>query len=167
MPRKSRQVWLTNSQPDWSVHPDDHRRAVGQCPEAHFAFAQPTIGLVAFPQEAGLFFSERDECVTLPGQLLPLPVQVQENPGLAAQHVRLNGLVEKIHRAGLVAAKAAQVVLRPCRQKNNRHMLGALRATHEFRQFKAVHDRHLDIDDSQGDVVLEQQLKRFPPGPGA
>jgi len=40
-------------------------------------------------------------------------------------------------------------------------VVGAGVAAHEFGQFEPVHPRHLHVEQSQRDIVLEQDFKRF------
>ena len=81
--------------------------------------------LVLLPELAGLELDLGEERLHAPlllaeklelaGELLPLPVELEEGLGLVAQDHRLDRLVEEVDRAGLVAAEVAHPLVRPRR----------------------------------------------------
>ena len=105
---------------------------------------------VGFPQRLGL----RLQLVALFGDLLALPIQLEEHLGLAAQDVRLDRLLNEVDGAGLVAAKPALVVGAAGGHENDRNPSRALGAAHQFGQLEAIQARHLHVDQRQRDVVL-------------
>src|SRR3546814_17856091 len=48
-------------------------------------------------------------------------------------------------------------------EENNRDAARALGAAHEFREFEAIHLRHLNVDQGQREVVDTQELQSHPP----
>ncbi|MNE28043.1 hypothetical protein D3C80_1214700 [compost metagenome] len=67
--------------------------------------------------------------------------------------------MQKVHGPALVALEGI-VHLAACgADENDRDVLGLLRAAHQLGQFEAVHAGHLHVEDSQGELVLEQQCQ--------
>src|ERR1700722_16258444 len=101
------------------------------------------------------------ELIALSGDLVTLLVEFEEHTGLAAQDIRLDGLVEEIHRPGLVAPKSALAIRRSGGDKNDWDAARSLGSPHEFGEVIAIHFGHLNIENGERDVVLQQQLQRL------
>ncbi|MNS89137.1 hypothetical protein D3C72_1231410 [compost metagenome] len=92
-------------------------------------------------------------------------MQFEEHVGLHAQHVRVDGLVQKVHGAAFVATELPVLLARAGRDEDQRNVASALAAPDQFGQFEAVHVGHLHVQQGQGDVaIFQQQLKRFRAG---
>ncbi len=106
------------------------------------------------------------QSVALGLDLPALAVQVEEDIGLAAQHVRLDRLLDEVDRAGLIAAEPPLGVGAAGGQEDDRDVAAALVAAHQLGQFEAVHAGHLHVQQRQRHVVLEQELQGLLAGPG-
>ncbi len=95
----------------------------------------------------------------LRGQLTLLLFELHENIDLRLKDARIERLVEEIHRAGFVAAERPRGVLRGRRQKDDRHVRGTRTAAHQRRQLEAVHAGHIDVENGERHLVLEQQVQ--------
>ena len=100
------------------------------------------------------------ELIALLGHFLVLAIKLEKYVGLAAEDVRFDGLKQEIDRARLVAPEAPLSVRGSSREEDDRDALGASRSPHQLRQFKAVHVRHMHVDQRKRHVVLEQELQR-------
>src|ERR1700733_1486614 len=97
---------------------------------------------------------------------MALTVELEKNTSLTPQNIRLDWLVEEIDRPGLVALKAALMISRSGGDKDDRDAARSLGSTHELGEFIAVHFRHLNIENGERDVILQQQFQRRGSGAG-
>ena len=99
-----------------------------------------------------------------------LALEVAEDADLRAQHVRLEGLEDVVDGARLVAAGHLGDVRAHRGQEDDRRRAAALAPADELRGLEAVHARHLDVEQDDGEVLLQQRLERLlarPCGPQA
>ncbi len=83
--------------------------------------------------------------VQLVRELQLLAVKLEERVRLSAQHVRIDGLVQEVDRAGLVTAERAHLIAHPGGDEDDRHRAGSLTAPHELGELEAVHLGHLHV----------------------
>ena len=92
-------------------------------------------------------------------QLLALPIEFEENFGLAAQDIGLDWLLDKIDGASLVTLETALSIRRAGRHENDGDAPGFLVAPHKLGKLEAVKARHLHVDQRQGNIILQEDLK--------
>ena len=95
-----------------------------------------------------------------------LALEVAEDADLRAQHVGLEGLEHVVDGARLVAARDLGDVGAHRGQEDDRRRAAALAPADELRRLEAVHARHLDVEQDDGEVLLEQRLERLLARPG-
>ena len=83
-------------------------------------------------------------------------LQLEENVGLVDQHVGINGLVKKVHRATFVAPKLPVVFARSRRDEDQRNMPRALATANELSQLEPAHLRHLHFQQGQRHIGVGQ-----------
>ncbi len=93
----------------------------------------------------------------LAGQGVLLPVQVEEHARLVDQHVRVDGLVQEVHRTAFVAHELAPLVVRAGGHEDQRNVARALGPADQLGELEAVHLGHLHIQQGQGHIVFAQQ----------
>jgi hypothetical protein len=98
-------------------------------------------------------------------QLLLLPVELDEGLDLAAQEAGIDRLVQEVDRPGLVPLERARALLGGRRDEDDRDVPGALRPAHQLGQLEAAHAGHVDVDESEGEVVDQERLERLVAGP--
>ena len=99
-------------------------------------------------------------------ELARLAEQLGEYPHLGAQHFGNDRHRHVIDRAHLVAAQAIDVGQMNGRDENDRRLAEPRMLADHRGQLKAVEFRHADVDQNDGDVVLEQELQRLARGRG-
>ena len=86
-----------------------------------------------------------------------MPIQIDKHINLALDRVNVQRLVQEVHGTAFVALKGI-VHLTACgTDEHDRDVFGFVSATHQLSQFEAIHARHLDIKDGNGELVLQQQ----------
>ncbi len=95
-------------------------------------------------------------------ELARLAEQFGKHAHFGAQHFRHDRHRHVIDRAHLVAAQPVDVGQMDGRDENDRGLAEARMLADHRRKLKAVEIRHADVDQHDGDVVLEQELQRFP-----
>ena len=75
--------------------------------------------------------------------------------------MNIQRLVQEVHRPALVALERVIEFTAGGADENDRDVFGFLGAAHQLGEFKAVHARHLYIEDGHGELVLQQQRKCF------
>ncbi len=93
------------------------------------------------------------------GQLQLLAVELEEDARFAAQHVRVDGFVEKVDGAGFVSLEMPVLVTGAGGHEDQRDVLGPLAAAHELGELESVHLGHLHIQQRKCDVVLQKQIQ--------
>ena len=91
-------------------------------------------------------------------ELAGLAVQLGEHLDLGAQHFRHHRHRHVVDRAHLVAAQPIDVGQLDGRDEDDRGLLKARMLADHRRELEAVELRHADVDQNDGDVVLEQKL---------
>src|SRR3984885_12382284 len=99
-------------------------------------------------------------------ELLLLPMQPKEHVCLTLENVRLDWLIEEIYCAAFVSFEQPVLVTRGGCYENDRDLARAFAAAHEFGKFEAIHFRHLHVEQSERNVVHQQQLQSLRAGPG-
>src|SRR5258708_6266289 len=92
-------------------------------------------------------------------------MQLDEDRDLRAQDLRYDRLDQKIHRAEAVSAKQMGIAL-VTSQEEDRSALRTLPLADEFGRFKAVHLRHLDVQQNQRKIVLQDVRQSLAAGLG-
>ena len=93
-----------------------------------------------------------------------LRIELDEDPDLAAEHDGIERLVQEIHAAGLVTPERAHGILRRRRHEDDRDRARAFRPAHQLGELEAVHSGHAHVDQSERDLMHEQQLERLVTG---
>ena len=86
--------------------------------------------------------------------------QVDEDRHLGAQHFGIDGLIEKIHGASIIAAKKMLVVL-VGRDEQDRRVARTLPFANQGGGLEAVHLRHLDVQQDDRKVVVQELAQSF------
>ncbi|MNN06261.1 hypothetical protein D3C81_1190440 [compost metagenome] len=134
---------------------DDRHEVIAH---AHRVF-QFAAGHLQLRQQQFLFFAAAFESFQLLAEGLALAKQVDEHRHLAFHRQAVQRLVQEVHRAAFVALEGVVHLAPGGADKDNRDILGLLGAAHQLGQFEAVHAGHLHVEDSQGELVLEQQCQ--------
>ena len=92
-------------------------------------------------------------------ELAGLAVQLGEYPHLGAQHFGNDRHRHVIDRAHLIAAQPVDVGQMDGRDEYDRGLAEARMLADHRGELKAVEFRHADVDQDDGDVVLEQKLQ--------
>ena len=106
----------------------------------------------------------RDAALELWIQLLELAglaIELGEDPDLGAQHLRDDRHRHVVDRAHLVAAQTVDVGQLDGGDEDDRGLLEARMLADHRGQLEAVELRHADVDQNDGDLVLEQLLQRL------
>jgi hypothetical protein len=101
------------------------------------------------------------ENIALTDDLLALPIEIDKDVGFALDDRRLDRFVNKVHCAGLIASKATTIIWAARSEEDDGNVARTQRSSHQFGQFKAVHDGHLNIEDGKRNFMLQKQLKRL------
>ena len=99
----------------------------------------------------------------LVGALAPqsLALELGEDGDLGAQHDGLEGLEHVVHGAGLVAAQHVGHVGADRGQEDDRRARAAFAPADVLRRLEAVHARHLDVEQHDGEILVEQRAQRL------
>ena len=125
---------------------------------ALLALRQPYVGGFQLRRALG------DVALELRVQLLEfarLAEQLGEDPHLGAQHFGHHRHRHVIDRAHLIAAQPVDVGQMDGRDENDRCLAEPRMLADHRGELKAVEFRHADVDENDGDVVLEQELQGF------
>ena len=90
-----------------------------------------------------------------PGERGVVPVQVDEHRYLGAQDLGQHRLEQVIHGAHFVTAKAGNGILVGAGQENDRGIARPLAAANQPRRCKAIHARHIHIQQDDGKIFLQ------------
>ena len=92
-------------------------------------------------------------------------MELKEDASLAAQNIQFDGLVQEVHCSSLITPETALAVGASCGQKDDWDASGALGPPHKLGEFKTIHIWHLDVEQRQGDVILEKEFQGVVAGP--
>src|SRR5919198_2710368 len=124
--------------------PDDLRHRVGEAADALLGL-RPELRDLALPQP-----------LLVARELLPLLVQLEEDGDLRAEDLRVERLEDVVHGAGLVAAEDVPAVLADRGQEEDRDVPRPLPLLDQLRGLEAVEARHLDVEQDDRELLLEQ-----------
>src|SRR5437588_1741334 len=99
-----------------------------------------------------------------PLQLAGLAVELGEHLDLGAQYFGHHRHRDVVDRAHLIAPQTVDIADLDGGDEDHRRLLEAGVLADHGGEFEAVEFRHADIDQDDGDVVLEQELERFAAG---
>ena len=125
---------------------------------ALLAFQQPGVGFLQFGGAGANAILEFD---IEPLELTGLAIEFGEHLDLGAQHFRHDRHRNIVDRAHLVAAQPVDVADLDRRDEYHRGFLEAGMFADHGGEFETVQFRHADVDQNDGDFVLEQELERF------
>ena len=91
----------------------------------------------------------------------------QQGTDLVPQHLGVERFEDEVHGTAGIALEHGILGLRDGRDKDDRGETRARRATHQARHFKAIHLRHLHVQQHQLDFVLQQTTQSGLAGSGA
>jgi hypothetical protein len=97
-------------------------------------------------------------------QLPRLAVQLRKHLDLRAQHLRHDRHWNVVDRPHLIAAKPVEIADLDRGDEDHRGLLETWMLTDHGRKLKTVELGHADIDQDDGDVVLEQDFQRLAAG---
>ena len=143
---------------------------LGEPPLLDHLLAQP-LGLPALrvllepPVVLALLDLAEQQRVAL--HLLGLARQVDEGPHLRPQDRRDDGLEQEVDRAELITLGYLVVALVVRGEEDDRHVPRPLARPDERRGLEPVHPGHLDVEEREGEVLLQQSPEGFDPGGGA
>ena len=100
----------------------------------------------------------------LAAHLLGAAKQVDEHVDLRAQHLGDDRLEQEVDRAEGVAAVDLGVAAVEGGEEDDRDPAAALAAADHRRGLEAVHVRHLDVEDDEREVLMQQALERLTTG---
>ena len=98
--------------------------------------------------------------LSLTRDLLGLTEELDEDPHLAAQHVRLHGRADEVDRAERIAARDVGVIA-VGGDEDDRRVLGGGAFADQRRGFEAVETGHGDVEQNDGDFLLQQAAQRL------
>src|SRR2546422_5336577 len=127
-------------------------------------FREEAVALFALAAELGQLLLLQQLRLSL--ELFGLLVQLDEDGDLRAQDVRAERLEDVVDSARRVAAKDVVLVLRDCGDEDDRNVLRALALLDQHRRLEAVEQRHLDVEQDDRDVVLQELAERLLAGVG-
>jgi hypothetical protein len=90
-----------------------------------------------------------------------MALELGEHRYLGAQHHRVERLQHVVDRARLVAAQDLRHVGADGRQEDDRRPRAALAPADVLGRLEAVHPRHLDVEQDDGEVLAEQRAQRL------
>ena len=125
---------------------------------ALLAFQQPGVRFLQFGGAGANAIFELD---VEPLELAGLAIELGEHLDLGAQHFRHDRHRNIVDRAHLVAAQPVDVADLDGGDEDHRRLLEARMFADHGGEFEPVQFRHADVDQDDGDVVLEQELQRF------
>ena len=140
--------------------PGSHLSGGDRQTPALLAFQQPRVG---FFQLRGAGANPVLEFDVEPLQLTGLAIEFGEHLDLGAQDFRHHRHRNVVDRAHLVAAQPVDIADLDRRDEYHRGLLEAGMFADHRGEFEAVEFRHADVDQDDGDVVLEQEFERFAP----
>ncbi len=94
---------------------------------------------------------------------LRLLIQIDEHADLGPQHVRLDRSGNEIHRAERIALGHLRFVVIG-RDEDDRRMLGTLSLANQGGRLEAVHFRHVDVEQNDREVILQQAAQGLASG---
>ena len=97
-------------------------------------------------------------------ELTRLAIELGENADLGAQHFRDDRHRDIIHGAHLIGAQAIDIGEMNGGNEDDRGLLKARMLADHRGELKAVELWHADVDQDDGDILLEQLLQRLPGG---
>ena len=105
-------------------------------------------------------------CSRLPLHLLGLLEEVDEHGDLGLEDLGHDRLGQEVDRADGIAAEDLGVAAVEGRQEDDRGVLRAVAPADQRRGLEPVHARHLDVEQDDGEVPVEQPLQRLGAGLG-
>ena len=94
---------------------------------------------------------------------LGLLIKIDEHADLRPQHVRLDRRGNEIDGAERIALGHLRFVVER-RDEDDRRVLGPLSLANQGGRLEAVHFRHVDVEQDDGEVVLQQTAQGLAPG---
>jgi hypothetical protein len=70
------------------------------------------------------------------------------------QNARVDRFIKEVDGAVFIAAKQTMRIAIAGGHEDQRYMLGALAAAHDFGEFETIHLRHLHVENNQRHIVL-------------
>ncbi len=137
---------------------DAARHRLGRQAEAHLALAKSRVRRLEI---RGAFGDAHLELVVELRQLHALPIEIDEDVDLRAQHFGHDRHRDVIDRAGAVASDAIDVGHEHRGNQDDRRLPTTRMLPDHRRQLEAVELRHADVDQHHRDVGLEQMLERL------
>ena len=99
-----------------------------------------------------------------PLQLPGLAIEFGEHPDLGAQHFRNYRYRNVVHRAHFVAAKPVYIADLNGRDEDHRRLLEARVLADHGGELEPVQFRHANVDQNDGNLVLQKIFERIPAG---
>ena len=143
--------------------PGSHLSGGDRKAPALLALQQPRVGFLQFSGSGAYSVLEFG---VEPFQLAGLAIELGEHLDLGAQHFRHHRHRNVVDRAHLIAAQPVDVADLNRRDEYHRRFLEARMFADHRGKFESVEFRHANVDQDDGDVVLEQELERFAPRRG-
>ena len=128
---------------------------------ALLAFQQPRVRFLQFGGAGANAIFEFDVEAF---ELARLAIEFGKHLDLGAQHLRHDRHRNIVDRAHLIAAQPVDVADLYRGDEYHRRLLEAGMFADHRGELEPVQFRHADVDQDDGDIVLEQELKRFAPG---
>ncbi len=128
---------------------------------ALLAFQKPRVRFLQFGGAGANAIFELDVEAL---ELARLAIELRKHLDLGAQHLRYDGHRNIVDRTHFVAAQPVDVADLYRGDEYHRRLLEAGMFADHRGEFEPVQFRHADIDQDDGDVVLEQELERFASG---
>jgi hypothetical protein len=93
-----------------------------------------------------------------------LAVELEEYVRLVLENMRLDRLVDEIHRSGFVALEDALRLASAGRHEDDGHVTGPLASPHQLCELEAIHLGHLHVQERQSEIVDQKELQRLGAG---
>ncbi len=84
-----------------------------------------------------------------------------KNPDLRSENNGIYGLIEIIYCAGAVALDNVLIFVVISGQKDDRYVGSLPSSPDHLGQLKPRHSRHADVEDEEGEFIVEQRMQRF------
>ena len=133
-----------------------HRR-VGKADQTVLTDHQDAFGGVV--QHRGIKRASDLQIMAQALQRAAIALMLEQRLDFGLENLRVERFEQVIHRATGVALDHGVLGLFVGGEENDRRQAGPLTAAHQARDFKAVHARHLHIQQHQVDIVFEQQTR--------
>ncbi|MNF81393.1 hypothetical protein D3C84_636640 [compost metagenome] len=127
---------------------------------AHRVF-QLTTGDLQLGQQLLLLFPAALQRLQLLIEGLALAEQVDKHRHFAFHRLVVQRLVQEVHGTTFIAFEGIVHFTPGSADKDDRDVLGLLRAAHQLGQLETVHARHLHIENGQGELMFKQQRQRL------